>query len=266
VQSPTRGPPGNSPGRCRIRSATPDAELLVNGYDSVPIRLPFSMATRSRSPTRNPAVDPRRAGNTQLFDSGAFTDLAGAAVPRRRHGDGNRPGDASSCLTDGREYTVGPNPLVFGETGDPTSWSRGTMNAPLSRAACCRRRGSTARISCRPIWILSPWRTESDWNRVVHHSPATRRREWRAIAAAPWAVPGGPRVGDARPRPREYGTAWADPMMDSPAATGPERRRFRGASSVDSRGETESPTNVSRGCNRASTVFYAIFRSSCPRS
>jgi len=57
-------------------------------------------------------VDPTRAGSTQLFDSGAFADLA--PPPGSRAATGTRTGGRLVCLTDGREYTVGTAPLSMG--------------------------------------------------------------------------------------------------------------------------------------------------------
>jgi pSer/pThr/pTyr-binding forkhead associated (FHA) protein len=57
-------------------------------------------------------VDTTRAGSTQLFDSGAFADLA--PPPGSRGASGTRTGGRLVCLTDGREYTVGAAPLSIG--------------------------------------------------------------------------------------------------------------------------------------------------------
>jgi pSer/pThr/pTyr-binding forkhead associated (FHA) protein len=57
-------------------------------------------------------VDPDRAGSTQLFDSGAFADLM--PPPSARTSGGSTSGGRLVCLTDGREYTVGSQPLQFG--------------------------------------------------------------------------------------------------------------------------------------------------------
>jgi pSer/pThr/pTyr-binding forkhead associated (FHA) protein len=105
---------GTPQGAAAIRSATPDAELIVNGIklgaDPTPV-LHGDKIQIGRHEIL--AVDPRRAGHTQLFDSGAFSDLVPA--PRPATADPTSPtGGRVVCLTDGREYVVGPNPLVFG--------------------------------------------------------------------------------------------------------------------------------------------------------
>jgi pSer/pThr/pTyr-binding forkhead associated (FHA) protein len=56
-------------------------------------------------------VDTTRGGSTQLFDSGAFADLAPRPSAR---GAGTSSGGRLVCLTDGREYTVGGAPLSLG--------------------------------------------------------------------------------------------------------------------------------------------------------
>jgi pSer/pThr/pTyr-binding forkhead associated (FHA) protein len=105
---------GTAQGAAAIRSATPDAELLVNGVRLGSNPTPVLHGDKIQIGRHEIlAVDPRRAGNTQLFDSGAFTDLVPA--PRSAADTATAPtGGRIVCLTDGREYTVGPNPLVFG--------------------------------------------------------------------------------------------------------------------------------------------------------
>ena len=106
---------GTTQGAAAIRSATPDAELLVNGVrmgaDPTPV-LHGDKIQIGRHEIL--AVDSRRAGHTQLFDSGAFTDLVPAPRPTTSDTSTAPTGGRLVCLTDGREYTVGPNPLVFG--------------------------------------------------------------------------------------------------------------------------------------------------------
>lgn len=105
---------GTPQGAAAIQSAAPEAELLVNGIrlgaDPTPV-LHGDKIQIGRHEIL--AVDPRRTGHTQLFDSGAFTDLVPA--PRSAPDASTAPtGGRVVCLTDGREYAVGPNPLVFG--------------------------------------------------------------------------------------------------------------------------------------------------------
>jgi pSer/pThr/pTyr-binding forkhead associated (FHA) protein len=104
-----------TPQGAAIRSAGPDAEVQVNGVrlgtDPTPILHGDKIQIGQHEIL---AVDTRRAGHTQLFDSGAFADLA--PPPRLPKSDDSptASGGRVVCLTDGREYAVGPNPLVFG--------------------------------------------------------------------------------------------------------------------------------------------------------
>jgi pSer/pThr/pTyr-binding forkhead associated (FHA) protein len=105
---------GTPQGAAAIRSASPEAELLVNGVklgkDPTPVLHGDKIQIGSHEIL---AVDPRRTGHTQLFDSGAFTDLV--PPPRTASETPAAPtGGRVVCLTDGREYEMGVNPLVFG--------------------------------------------------------------------------------------------------------------------------------------------------------
>ena len=104
---------GTGQGAAAIRSAEPGAELLINGVrlgtDPTPILHGDKIQV---GPHEILVVDPRRTGHTQLFDSGAFADLA--PPPPAPRSPSAATGGRLVCLTDGREYTVGPQPLVFG--------------------------------------------------------------------------------------------------------------------------------------------------------
>ncbi|HUR96017.1 MAG TPA: FHA domain-containing protein [Gemmatimonadales bacterium] len=105
---------GTSQGAAAIRAGEPGAELLVNGVrlgaDPTPVLHGDKIQIGSHEIL---AVDARRTGNTQLFDSGAFTDL----TPPRPSGASTAAaatGGRLVCLTDGREYTITGEGLVFG--------------------------------------------------------------------------------------------------------------------------------------------------------
>lgn len=108
---------GSPEGAAAIRSAEPGAELLVNGVrlgtDPTPVLHGDKIQIAEHEIL---AVDPLRTGSTQLFDSGAFTDLAPPPLPKPSPGG---TGGRVVCLTDGREYTIGSGALVFGR--DATS-------------------------------------------------------------------------------------------------------------------------------------------------
>jgi pSer/pThr/pTyr-binding forkhead associated (FHA) protein len=105
---------GSPQGAAAIRAASPDAEVVVNGVrvgaDPTPLLHGDKIQIASHEIL---AVDSRRTGSTQLFDSGAFADL----VPQRRAasaGPAGASGGRVVCLTDGREYAITGDSLVFG--------------------------------------------------------------------------------------------------------------------------------------------------------
>jgi pSer/pThr/pTyr-binding forkhead associated (FHA) protein len=105
---------GSPQGAAAIRAATSTAEVVVNGVrvgaDPTPLLHGDKIQIGSHEIL---AVDSRRTGNTQLFDSGAFTDL----VPSRRPTPATPAGPTGGrvvCLTDGREYAITGSSLVFG--------------------------------------------------------------------------------------------------------------------------------------------------------
>jgi pSer/pThr/pTyr-binding forkhead associated (FHA) protein len=104
---------GAPPRAAAIRSAAPEAEVRVNGIrlgaDPTPLLHGDKIEIGGHALL---VVDPDRAGSTQLFDSGAFADLM--PPPSTRPSGGSSSGGRLVCLTDGREYTVGSQPLQFG--------------------------------------------------------------------------------------------------------------------------------------------------------
>jgi pSer/pThr/pTyr-binding forkhead associated (FHA) protein len=103
---------GTREGAAAIRTAGADAEVSINGVrlgtDPTPVLHGDKIQIFGHEIL---AVDPQRAGNTQLFDSGAFADLPPAQAAKSRP---VATGGRVVCLTDGREYTLGSEPLVFG--------------------------------------------------------------------------------------------------------------------------------------------------------
>ena len=103
---------GTTGGTAAIRTAGADAEVSINGVrlgtDPTPVLHGDKIQIFGHEIL---AVDPQRAGNTQLFDSGAFADLPPVQPAKAPPGPA---GGRVVCLTDGREYQVGPEPLVFG--------------------------------------------------------------------------------------------------------------------------------------------------------
>ena len=106
---------GTPQGAAAIRAGDPGAELLVNGIRLGADPTPVLHGDKIRiGPHEILAVDSRRVGNTQLFDSGAFSDLVPAPRPSGPPTPTAASGGRLVCLTDGREYTFGDEPLVFG--------------------------------------------------------------------------------------------------------------------------------------------------------
>lgn len=104
---------GSPQGAAAIRAASPDAEVQVNGVRLGTDPTPLLHGDKIRiGPHEVLAVDSRRVGNTQLFDSGAFADL----VPARStpQAAGAATGGRLVCLTDGREYSLTGGTIVFG--------------------------------------------------------------------------------------------------------------------------------------------------------
>ena len=103
---------GTAEGAAAIRTMADDAEVSINGVrlgtDPTPVLHGDKIQILGHEIL---AVDPQRAGNTQLFDSGAFADLPPVQAAK------SPPlptGGRVVCLTDGREYAVESEPLVFG--------------------------------------------------------------------------------------------------------------------------------------------------------
>jgi len=105
---------GGALGAVAIRAAAPDGEVLINGVrlgaDPTPVLHGDKIQIGDQEIL---VVDSRRVGHTQLFDSGAFTDLLPSS-PQKAATPTAPTGGRVVCLTDGREYTVAAEPLVFG--------------------------------------------------------------------------------------------------------------------------------------------------------
>ena len=106
---------GTAQGAAAIRVGDPGAELLVNGIRLGADPTPVLHGDKIQiGPHEILAVDDRRIGNTQLFDSGAFTDLAPPPRPSGPAASDGPAGGRLVCLTDGREYNISGDRLVFG--------------------------------------------------------------------------------------------------------------------------------------------------------
>jgi pSer/pThr/pTyr-binding forkhead associated (FHA) protein len=103
---------GAPAGTAAIRVAGADAEVRINGVrlgaEPTPLLHGDKIGIGSHELR---VVDSARGGSTQLFDSGAFADLAPPQVAKKAAG---KTGGRLVCLTDGREYTIGDQPLSLG--------------------------------------------------------------------------------------------------------------------------------------------------------
>ena len=101
-----------APRAASIRAAASGAEILVNGIRLGAEPTPLLHGDKIAIGTHELlVVDSDRAGSTQLFDSGAFSDLVAPPVTPKAPG---KTGGRLVCLTDGREYSIGEGSLTFG--------------------------------------------------------------------------------------------------------------------------------------------------------
>ncbi len=103
-------------GSTAVRQATPEAELFLNsvrlGAEPAPILHGDKLQV---GPLEILCTDPRRSGSTQFVNAADVAKMAMGGRP----GGAAKPPTASTggrlvCLTDGREYTIGAHPVVFG--------------------------------------------------------------------------------------------------------------------------------------------------------
>jgi pSer/pThr/pTyr-binding forkhead associated (FHA) protein len=103
---------GAPAGTAAIRVAAMDAEVRINGVRLGAEPTPLLHGDKIGIGAHElRVVDSARGGSTQLFDSGAFADLAPPTVAKKAAG---KTGGRLVCLTDGREYTIGDEPLSLG--------------------------------------------------------------------------------------------------------------------------------------------------------
>lgn len=105
---------GAPDGAASVRPASPDAEVLLNGVKLGAEPAPILHGDKIQLGSREFLVtDPRRSGSTQFVNS---SDVAKMVSQSK---SGGKPATAATggrlvCLTDGREYTMGSAPIVFG--------------------------------------------------------------------------------------------------------------------------------------------------------
>lgn len=105
---------GSPDGSAAVRPADSDSVVELNGVrlgaDPSPILHGDKLQVGQQELV---CVDPRRSGSTQFISGADFAKLAQAKGLASKGPTGST-GGRLVCLTDGREYTVGEQPLVFG--------------------------------------------------------------------------------------------------------------------------------------------------------
>ena len=100
------------PGAAAIRAAAREAEVKVNGVRLGAEPTPLLHGDKiAIGPHELRVVDSTRGGSTQLFNSGAFTDLV---PPKSTKPPAGTTNGRLVCLTDGREYKMSDGPLTLG--------------------------------------------------------------------------------------------------------------------------------------------------------
>lgn len=107
---------GAADGSAAVRPAVPEAEILLNGVrlgaEPAPV-LHGDMFTVGGHEVL--CVDPRRTGSTQFVNAADLAKLVGPGIrPVTQRPATGSTGGRLVCLTDGREYTIGNAPMIFG--------------------------------------------------------------------------------------------------------------------------------------------------------
>jgi len=105
---------GTPEGAASVRPGSPEAEVLLNGVKLGAEPAPILHGDKLQvGPHELLVTDPRRSGSTQFVSTSDVAKMAG------QFKSGPKPATAATggrlvCLTDGREYTIGSAPMVFG--------------------------------------------------------------------------------------------------------------------------------------------------------
>jgi FOG: FHA domain len=127
---------GWADGGAAVRAA-PGAETLLNGVRLGGDPTPILHGDKLRiGDTEILVVDPRRVGQTQIQSAIVLPDATAVAKPGRAPA---AQGGRLVCLTDGREYEIGIEPLVFGREagadvvvpGDDVSRRHAEIRGPM---------------------------------------------------------------------------------------------------------------------------------------
>jgi len=105
---------GSPDGAASVRPGSAEAEVLLNGVKLGAEPAPILHGDKLQvGPHELLVTDPRRSGSTQFVSTSDVAKMAG------QFKSGPKPATAATggrlvCLTDGREYTIGSAPMVFG--------------------------------------------------------------------------------------------------------------------------------------------------------
>jgi pSer/pThr/pTyr-binding forkhead associated (FHA) protein len=106
---------GSSDGAASVRPGSAEAEVLLNGVKLGAEPAPILHGDKLQvGPHELLVTDPRRSGSTQFVSTSDVAKIAGqfkAGAPKPATA---ATGGRLVCLTDGREYTIGSGPMVFG--------------------------------------------------------------------------------------------------------------------------------------------------------
>jgi len=106
---------GSSDGAASVRPGSAEAEVLLNGVKLGAEPAPILHGDKLQvGPHELLVTDPRRSGSTQFVSTSDVAKMAGQFKSGAPKPATAATGGRLVCLTDGREYTIGSAPMVFG--------------------------------------------------------------------------------------------------------------------------------------------------------
>lgn len=106
---------GSPDGAASVRPGSAEAEVLLNGVKLGAEPAPILHGDKLQiGPHELLVTDPRRSGSTQFVSTADVAKMAGQFKSGAPKPATAATGGRLVCLTDGREYTIGSAPLVFG--------------------------------------------------------------------------------------------------------------------------------------------------------
>ncbi len=106
---------GSPDGAASVRPGAPEAEVLLNGVKLGAEPAPILHGDKLQvGPHELLVTDPRRSGSTQFVSTSDVAKMVGQFKSGAPKPATAATGGRLVCLTDGREYTIGSAPMVFG--------------------------------------------------------------------------------------------------------------------------------------------------------